>query len=51
MGNIKVAQIITKEEIIKMEELKKSYKEIQKFIGQKVYRICPKCNDEHNGER
>lgn len=32
-----------------MDKLTALYQEIQKYIGQKVYRICPKCNDRHNG--
>ena len=32
-----------------MEDLEKIYKEIQQYLGKKVYRICPKCNDNHNG--
>lgn len=32
-----------------MENLKELYEELQKYIGKKVYRICPKCNDKHNG--
>ena len=33
-----------------MEHLLTLYNEIQKYIGQTVYRICPKCNEDHNGD-
>jgi GH24 family phage-related lysozyme (muramidase) len=31
-----------------MNDLKALYDNIQKYMGQTVYRICPKCNENHN---
>lgn len=32
-----------------MNDLQEIYNKVRDYIGQTVYRICPKCNDKHNG--